>query len=294
MLAVTGITGHTGRYFIKELQEKKYDDKIKCLVRSSNKVEYINGSGLNFEIIEGNLDNEEDIFKLLDGVDTVLHIANIHYSPEIVRIGKLCGVKRFILVHTTGIFSKYKSASASYIDIENQIIPLMKEFNITILRPTMIFGDMCDYNISKFIKMVDKLYFLPIISNGSSLIQPVNARDLAKAYYNTLMSNQSIGNAYDLSGDRPITIKELYRLISDNLGKKRVIISFPMWLCIFCAKIIYIFTLKKVDLIEKVMRMGEDRSFSHEKATCDFLYEPESFEIGLRREINEYILNKKR
>ncbi len=51
----------------------------------------------------------------------------------------------------------------------------------------MIYGDFCDRNMSKFIKMIDKLRIMLIISKGSSLLQPVNARDLGKAFYTVLM-----------------------------------------------------------------------------------------------------------
>lgn len=292
MLAVTGITGHTGGFFIKELVDHHYQGPIRCLVRTSSKAERIIKSDLSAEILEGSLDNEEDIRTLLTGADTVVHIANIHYSPAILRIGKECGVKRFILVHTTGMFSKFKSASREYIEIENQIAPQMKALNITILRPTMIFGDLCDYNISKFIRIVDRLPILPVISGGQSLIQPVNARDLGLALYQVMGTNASFGKAYNLSGERGITIRELYQMIENNLNKKRLIISLPMWLCVCGAYFIRTVSIGKIDLVEKVQRMGENRSFSHEAATADFGYAPESFAVGLRREINEYIAGR--
>ena len=292
MLAVTGITGHTGRCFINELVKNRYTGQLRCLVHTADKAGCITENGLKAEIVDGTLDKEADIRTLLSGADTVLHIANIHYSPEIVRIGKECGVKRFILVHTTGIFSKYKSASKSYIEVENIITPLMEELNITILRPTMIFGDICDYNISKFIKLIDHLPIVPVISGGNSLIQPVNARDLARAFYQVLNTERCKGKAYNLSGEQAVSIRQLYGLISNSLGKKRLIVSFPMGLCAFAAQAIRAVTFGKVDLVEKVQRMGEDRSYSHAPATADFGYTPEPFEVGLKREVAEYIAAK--
>ena len=49
----------------------------------------------------------------------------------------------------------------------------------------------------------------------------------------------------------------------------------------------------RIDYVEKVLRLGEDRSFSHEKATRDFGFEPELFETGLRREVEEYLHGKR-
>ena len=193
MLAVTGITGHTGRFFLNELVAGEYQGHIKCLVRTAAKAERVTNSGLDVELINGSLDNEESVRALLLGAEVVVHIANIHYSPMILRIGKECGVKRFILVHTTGIYSNFKAAAQGYIDIENQIEPMMQELNVTILRPTMIFGDMNDYNISKFIRFVDKFPILPVVAGGESLIQPVNARDLGQALYKAMLAEVTHG-----------------------------------------------------------------------------------------------------
>ena len=45
-------------------------------------------------------------------------------------------------------------------------------------------------------------------------------------------------------------------------------------------------------MVEKVLRMGEDRDYAHDAATRDFGYQPEPFDTGLKREIDEYIRSK--
>ena len=51
--------------------------------------------------------------------------------------------------------------------------------------------------------------------------------------------------------------------------------------------------LKKIDYVEKVQRMAENRSFSHSKAYDDFGYSPMNFKEGIEIEVYQY-LNKKR
>lgn len=72
MLAVTGITGHTGRYFINELVKNRYSGQLRCMVRTVDKAGCIAESGLNAEVVEGTLDSETDIRKLLSGADIPL------------------------------------------------------------------------------------------------------------------------------------------------------------------------------------------------------------------------------
>lgn len=292
MLAVTGITGHTGGFLLEELVKNRYCGKIRCLVRKKSKADRLLSSGLDVEIVEGTLESEEALRNLLQGADTVIHIAGIHYSCDILRIGRECGVRRFILVHTTGIYSKFKAASQEYIRIENQILPLMAEQNITILRPTMIFGDMCDYNVSKFIRFVDRMPILPVVGNGRSLIQPVNARDLAQGLFKALQTENCCGKAYDLSGEKAITLQQMYQMIGSCLDKQRMIVGIPMWICVLGARVIKLCSMGRVDLVEKVQRMGEDRVYSHASAAEDLGYSPEPFEVGLKREVEEYIAGK--
>ncbi|MFS0596018.1 NAD-dependent epimerase/dehydratase family protein [Peribacillus frigoritolerans] len=293
MLLVTGITGHTGEYFLQELINNKYEGSIRCIVRKTSDTTLLDNSGLNIEKVVGDLDNQEFIKRIIDGVDTIVHIYNIHHSPMLVHTANNNNVKRAILVHTTGIYSQFKRASEGYKIIEKKISELTKSStcptNITIIRPSMIYGDLCDKNMSKFIKMVDKIRILPVINGGNSLIQPINARDLAKALYTVLMTpEKTAGKAYDLSGEKPISMIDVFKLISNQLNKKTIFISVPLKYGVFMAKILKSITFGNINYIEKVQRMGEDRTYSHLNATKDFGYKPMNFNVGIQKEVLEY------
>ncbi|WIV20006.1 NAD(P)H-binding protein [Paenibacillus polygoni] len=293
MLLITGITGHTGKFFLQELINNNYSGPIRCIVRESSDTSMLDKSELKIEKIYGDLEDSNFIEQSLIGISTVMHIYNIHHSPSIVEYAIKNKVERVILVHTTGIYSKFKYASEQYKIIEKQVLELTQNSNsltkITILRPSMIYGDLCDKNMSKFIKIVDKLRIIPVINDGENLIQPVNARDLGKAFYTVLISpDQTIGKSYNLSGDKPIRMIDAFRLISEGLNKKVYFFSLPIGLGVFFARIIKIFTVGRVDYVEKVQRMGEDRAYSHDEAFSDFGYKPLSFKEGISIEIKEY------
>ncbi|MGO4936206.1 SDR family oxidoreductase [Fundicoccus sp. Sow4_H7] len=294
MFLVTGITGHTGRYFLQELIDHKYEGPIRCIVRETSDTSMLDNSGLNIEKVYGDLNDKEFIRKVMNGVDNIVHIYNIHHSPMIVEAAIENNVKRAILVHTTGIYSNFKYASQGYKDVEKKVSELTSDLNcptkVTILRPTMIYGDLCDSNMSKFIKMIDRMRVMPVINGGKSLIQPVNARDLGKAFYTVLTSPEKTdGKAYDLSGEKPLQMIEVFKMISDKLNKKTTFVSIPLGFGVFLARVAKLFTFGKVDYIEKVQRMAEDRSYSHEEAKSDFNYKPMSFEEGIQIEVKQYI-----
>jgi uncharacterized protein YbjT (DUF2867 family) len=293
MLLVTGITGHTGKYFLQELINNKYEGSIRSIVRETSNTSLLDNSGLNIEKVVGDLDDPDFIDSAMNGVDTVMHIYNIHHSPMIVQSAIKNKVKRAILIHTTGIYSEFKYASEGYKKIEQKIKDLKSDTKcltkITILRPSMIYGDLCDRNMSKFIKMIDNLRIMPVINGGNSLIQPVNARDLGKAFFTVIMSPIELyGDAYDLSGESPIRMVDAFKLISKELNKKTVFINVPLSLGVLMARVIKALTLGRIDYIERVQRMGEDRNYSHDNATSDFGYNPMTFEKGIQIEVQEY------
>ncbi|MGF7057742.1 NAD-dependent epimerase/dehydratase family protein [Brassicibacter mesophilus] len=291
MLLVTGISGHTGKYFLQELINNKYVGSIRCIVRETSDTSMLDNSGLNIEKVVGDIHDEAFLNGIMKGVDSIVHIVNIRHTIRILNAAINNGVKRIVSVHTTGIFSKFRIASEEYLIIEKKIKDIISknEIKMTILRPTMIYGDVCDRNMSKFIKMIDRFRIFPVINHGKSLIQPVNARDLGKAYYDVLMMPaERAKSEYILSGEKPITMLEAFKMISSNLGKKTVFVSFPLGFGVFLARAMKGLTIGKVDYIEKVQRMSEDRSFSHEAAAVDFGYQPEPFETGIAREVKEY------
>lgn len=293
MLLVTGITGHSGRYFLQELIDNKHEGTIRCVVRESSDTSMLDRSGLKIEKVVGDLDDQGFMDEAMVGVDTVMHIAAIFYSVTLMKAAVKNNVRRAILVHTTGIYSKYKSASEEYKNIELSIEKIIKESSaptgLIYLRPTMIYGNVNDRNMVVFIKLVDKFRVLPVIAQGKNLLQPVNGVDLGKAYYQILCKPDIMSGDYSLSGEKPITMLEMFQLISDNLGKKTIFINVPLGLGVFMARWLKVCTLNRVDYIEKVQRMGEDRSFSHDAAARDFGYEPMPFEDGLRIEVGQYL-----
>jgi len=296
MLLITGITGHSGKYFLKELENNQYKDGIKVIIRNNDSTEFVINSSLNIKVLIGDLDDESFLNSSMKEVDTVFHIASIFYSEKVVNASILNDVKRIILVHTTGVFSKYKSASFEYQQIEKNIKQLVKAtgnaIEITILRPTMIYGYLNDRNMIKFIKYVDIFPIMPVIDNGFGLIQPVHGKDLGKAYFQVL-TTQNLKNDYILSGERQLSLIDLFKLIGLYLGKNMTFINVSSQLAVFVAQIMKFMSFKRIDYVERIQRMTENRSYEHKLATEDFDYCPSSFNDNLKDEVELYLDSKR-
>lgn len=188
VMLVTGATGRSGRWFLRELAAHHWAHTVRCIVRETSDTTRLDHRVLSLEMAVGDLRDVEFIAQCMRGVHTVIHIAGISHSPTIVRAAIDAGVKRVILVHTAGVYSKFKSAAAVYLRIEdeirNAVVAAGAPLDYVIPRPTMIYGgSMDDHNMSVFIRLVDKLRVIPLVDGGRALLQPVRPEDLGAAYY---------------------------------------------------------------------------------------------------------------
>ena len=288
-LLVIGTSGHSAKYFFERLAKENYQKKIKCLLRSHSQIDHLKCFNLNLEFIYVDFDDIDSLKTSMEGVKTLLNIAGIRVSEKIVRAGTEVGVNWFICVHTTGRYSKFKSASAEYIEIEDT---LLKEFsNLTILRPTMIYGSSRDQNMYKLIKYIHNNMFFPVFGNGNNLMSPVHAQDLGNAYYDVLQNrNTAFGNQYNLSGKYDITYISILEETASALSKKVFFIHLPIWFCLVGVYLInLVFGSRFPILVEQVLRMKEDKVFSWHEAYSDFGFSPMSFKDGIRIEVDEFI-----
>ena len=301
MLYITGITGHSGKWLLKRLASEGYRGKIRCVMRDSRdnapeKYCIFDKCNLDIEFAVGKLEDEKFLTESMTGIHTIIHIAGIIHSPKIVDAAIRNHVDWVILVHTTGRFSKYKSASEVYIKIEDEITDhkVFSEsgdriLNCTVLRPTMIYGSSGDKNMYRLIGYLKERKVFPLFGNGQNLMQPVHARDLGNAYYDILMNSEQTKNKeYNLSGKAPITYLNIIKAIRSYLGSNIIIIPLPISFSIFAAIVYNALFKNAIITVEQVKRMQEDKAFSHADAIRDFDYNPISFEIGIQEEIDEY------
>jgi nucleoside-diphosphate-sugar epimerase len=289
MLYVTGLTGHTGKWFYERLVEENYKGKIRYVTKSDSQ-SFIDNSPLDIEKVVGDLEDIEFLTESMKGANIVVHITSIFYSENVIKAAIANKVKWAILVHTTGRFSKYKSASEEYIKIEDGILQKRNEINITVVRPTMIYGSSRDANMYKLVDYIYRHKFFPLFGKGENLMQPVHARDLGNAYYDILTNQEITSNKeYNLAGKYPEPYIDIVKTVSKELNKKLTIIKLPIWFSIQAAKIYNGLFKNALINVEQVMRMQEDKAFGYELATKDFGYNPVSFENGIKGEVQEYL-----
>jgi nucleoside-diphosphate-sugar epimerase len=288
-LCITGGAGHSGRPLLQKLSNAGYDGKIKLIARKREAYDFTHDLQLDCEICVGDIHDTAFMTETLKEVQTVLHIAGIHATRHLMKADPTNSVEWYILVHTTGRYSKYKSAAEEYISIEDGL--LANRSNVTVLRPTMIYGSSRDRNMWKLVSFLGKYPLFPVFGNGRNLMQPVHALDLAQAYFDVLSrKSATLGKGYSLPGKTRIAYKDLLKTISGKLKKQTLYIHLPLSLSTAAARLAAKLTNGKFFISEEqVLRMNEDKVFDYSDAARDFGYSPMTFDAGIQIEIDEYM-----
>ena len=290
MLLITGATGHSGEWFIKMLISEKYDKRIRCTVRETSDTSYLDNSGLDIELVIGDLKDPVFANRALDKITTVVNFTGQKCVKNLVNSDNVKYVDWVISVHTTAIFSKYKSLAKEYKKIENCLIESGKRY--TIVRPTMIYGSKKDRNMSKLINYLNKFRFFPVFGKGTNLLQPIYAKDVAGSVYAILQNKEYVVNkSYNIAGKNSITYNELLKTVARGLQRNVTLIHVPYNISYLAVKFLNVIINNFPISTEQIMRMNEDKAYDCTEAINDFGFSPISFDEGITLEILEYEKN---
>lgn len=282
MILLTGATGFLGEFVLKKLVNKGHE--VTCFVRKTSNVDLI--KKLNVKYVYGELDDYKSICEALKGKDALINVASLGFghAPNILNACEEMNVKRAIFVSTTGIFTKLNPASKT-IRLEAEKLIKESSLDYTIIRPTMIYGTPKDRNMWRLVKYLKKMSIIPVLGDGTYLQQPVYVKDLANAIVRAYENSISIKKAYNISGAKALNYNEVIDITAKTLGKKVVKIHIPMKLSYGLLKIYEKLSKKPKLKAEQVLRLNENKDFSHEEAKLDLGYSPLSFEEGIKLEM---------
>lgn len=277
-LVVTGATGNTGLHVVRQLKDRFPNLSILALVRSSSDTTEIQKLGI--DVLECSLEDISTYVTYLNSSDVVIEMANLRFFRVLETAMNIVGIQRAFCVTTTAVFSSFHSYSALYRDIESKM--RQSQTKITILRPSMIYGNERDHNMHKLLYALKKAPIFPIFGDGMSLMQPVHVEDLATGIVMAITGN-AIGE-FNLAGPEPITYKNLLSTASLALNKRVIFLHLPHMLVakvVAFAEKIPRFPIKH----EQVMRLQENKAFDISDSTEILNYSPRTFSSGIRQEV---------
>ena len=281
---VTGATGFTGSFVVRELLRHGFD--VRCFMRPTSDVSRLPLS--NVACVSGDLDEPSTLAKALEGINVLVNVASLGFghAQDIVRVAEDAGVSRALFLSTTAIFTSLNAPSKA---IRIQAEETIQQSNLlyTILRPTMIYGTSQDRNISRLIRYVQRYPVLPVLGSGEYLLQPVYVQDVAKALVQAIANEETVRQSYNIPGQTVVTFNDLVNTVARLLGRRLALVHLPSSPCIWGLTAAESLSIGLPIKAEQIKRLNEDKSFAAEPAAQAFGYAPCPLEDGLALELEE-------
>ena len=284
MILLTGTNGVVGYPLKAKLSDKGYS-----YVEVSRKVSKLKTS-LEWDLEQAMPDT---VKTQLSGCDTLVHCAPIWLLPD--HLDKLIelGFKRLIVFSSTSVLSKQESANYEEQQLVSllataekaiQKISLEHAINLTILRPSMIYGHGRDQNIMQIADFIRKFRFMVLVGEAKGDRQPVHADDLVDVCCSILEKPITYGKAYNLAGGEVLPYRRMVERIFIAMQKKPLILSLPLGVFRFALRMAarltsFAYTPEMAD------RMNKDLSYSNQEAIEDFDYQPQLFLQNPQRDL---------
>ncbi len=283
-IIITGGTGFTGKRVLPLLKDQGHS--IRCLTRTKDNFNLIEKYG--FEPYQCDVKNLSSLQSAFKDFDALINIMSLGFgdAPNLISAIKQSSIKRALFVSTTAIETKLNAKTKIIrLDAEEKIKELAIRW--TILRPTMIFGDIDDRNIIKLIKFLKKMPFVIIPGTGNFMQQPIDVKDVADAIVNAFFSDNTYSKTYNVSGANPLTFNDLIKTTATALQVKRPILHLPVTPIIWIFSLLEKIMTKPPLKAEQILRLLEDKNFSHIEASKDFEFKPKEFKDVIEREIKQ-------
>jgi len=234
-VTVFGGTGFLGRNLVNRLLRRGY--RVRVAVRNPRQ-DLFQDTNNRLEQVQSDVRNAQSVADAIKDTDGVVNAVGLYVESQsatfeavhvvgaqnIAQQSVTCGAK---LAHISGIGTDTESPS-TYIRARAVGEQRVREAapQAVILRPSVLFGRN-DAFLGSLSGLVNMLPVIPLFGNGSTRLQPVYVKDVAKAIECIFCSNELSANVYELGGAQILTYKDLLSTIARHLNRKRLMLPIP-------------------------------------------------------------------
>lgn len=326
-ILITGANGFIGNHLVNELFKDEY--KLTILDReftNNELIEHNDISKIVWDISRGN-ESKKQIPK---DIDAVIHLASyVHKVPrskedeDVVKKINVDGLRNFlnVLPKTVEKFIFFSSVSVYGVQIgtgiaedfptkpvtmygktklqaEKIIETWGKQNNVitTSFRLPVVYGPGVKGNFLKLIRLIDKGLYLPI-GTGENQRSMINVKNIVDAVKFILNKQKMDSNIYNVTDGMDYSIGEIYRIVTAELGKKKIGLYIPITLATNMAKIVdkclSITRFKPPFLLDSVNKLTGSLIFSSEKIYNEIGFKPKhDIYSEIKETIDCYLINK--
>jgi nucleoside-diphosphate-sugar epimerase len=225
-----------------------------------------------------------DTLPALPPADVIISLSPIWLLPPALPKLLATGARRLIAFSSTSRVTKIQSpieaerrVAMRLAEGEDQTLRQCAALGVacTLLRPTLIYAEGQDRNISRLAALIRRFGVLPLSGAGAGLRQPVHADDLAGAALTLLDAPASFGKIYDLPGGETLSYRAMVVRVFEGLDRKPrvLIVPPPIWR----AGLILASPFVKGATSAMGDRMAQDLTFDPTPALTDFGWSPRAF-----------------
>lgn len=274
---MAGATSNTGTFVMDDLINVTPAESIVALVRRKSDTTRLESLGVRVHRCD--VADPLTYLRVIEPGSTFASIANPTVTNLIAPYLQRSGGRRSVHVTTTSIFSKYAPYAEKYRQIEKRLtsIPIPH----AILRPTMIYGNNNDRNMSRLLKFLDKSPVFPVFGPGTALVQPVHVDDLADGIVAAIHGR--VRGPFNLAGPEPMSYNDILKEASSALGRRVRLIHVDHRIAAALVNVfqrIPKFSVKH----EQVMRLLEDEAFDIARSQAKLGFSLRPFRDGIRAE----------
>lgn len=299
-IAITGGSGFVGQHLLEDIGHSNYTLRI-ITRNASKKIDYIPSGS---EIFEADLTNYKSLLKAFEGMDVIVNIAaevrdqknltetNISGTKNLIKAAIENKVSKIIHLSSVGVVGMQYSNSSITVDektecnpkneyertkleSEKLLIEVSEKYNfqLTILRPTNIFGERHPFNtLLHLMKHINSQK--TTISTNLATVNYLYVKDLTKLILKLIEDQKGYGIVN--VGDS-MNLNSFVKNIASELGKKANIVSSPPILINFI----------EILGIKKLRAVSNGVNYTDEKLKTFFQY-PYGLQNGLKRTIAYY------
>jgi NADH dehydrogenase len=234
-ICVLGGSGFVGSSVVAKLDQAGYSVTVLTRRRDSGKHLFLLP---NVNVVECDVMNDQQLAAGVKGADAVVNLIGIlhqsggasfdaihHQLPA--RLAKICeasGIKR--IVQMSSLQADVKAPSEylrSKAAGEAALLAYAQKINITIFRPSVIFGR-GDSFINLFATLIK---FLPVVllAKPNAKFQPVWVEDVASCFAASIRDTRTYGQVYELAGPKVYSFRQLVQQVMSALGVQRPVIG---------------------------------------------------------------------
>jgi NADH dehydrogenase len=240
MILVTGASGYVGSHIVKKLVAA--GKPVRAMVRDPEKAKAEGRlAGLEVEWAQADVIEPDTLDPMMIGVTAVVHTVaiaiekggrtyiDINYqgTANVVEAAKEAGVRRFVNLSQLGAdpelpyrFLASKGMAQHHVAASG--------LDWTALRPSVIWGPEDEF-ANTFAKLVPlSPVIFPIVGDENAKFESIWVEDVAAVVLKVLEDDTTIGQEFELGGPEILTLEEIERRTLAALGKKRIMIRFPM------------------------------------------------------------------